>query len=81
MGQKGDKKRRESSGGGFFMEVEGNRRVILSGCCGIQAYAEDCICLRTPFGAVTVYGEQLEMGCMTVDGATVIGRLQRIEFS
>lgn len=81
MGQKGEKKRKGTSTGGFFMEVEGNRRVILSGCCGILAYAEDNICLRTSFGAVTVYGEQLEMGCMTVDGATVIGHLQRIEFS
>ena len=65
---------------GLLMEVEGNRRVILSGCKGILAYSEDCIRMRTPTGAVAVYGQQLEMGCMTVDGATVSGLLQRIEF-
>lgn len=65
--------------GGFFMEIEGRERVVLAGCRGIVAYAEDHVTLRTPFGAVTVYGQNLEMGCMTVDGATVSGTLQRIE--
>jgi len=77
MGQRGQKRAQ----GGLFMEIEGDRRVILSGCRGILAYAEDHISLRTATGAVTLYGQQLEMGCMTVDGATVTGRLQRIEFT
>lgn len=66
--------------GSFLMEAEGNRRVILSGCRGICGYTAECISLRTPFGAVAVYGSGLEMGCMTAEGATVIGRIQRIEF-
>lgn len=64
---------------GFFMELEGRERVVLSGCCGIDAYGEDYVALRTPFGRVRVYGQHLEMGCMTVDGATVLGRIHRIE--
>lgn len=80
MKSKKDKGFRQAVTGGFFMEVENRDRVILSGCVGIQAYAEDRICLHTPFGSVTVYGIQLEMGCVTVDGATVTGGLQRIEF-
>ena len=64
----------------FLMEVEGNQRVILSGCDGILTYGQERIALRTPFGRVTVYGQGLEMGCMTVDGATVTGGLQRIYF-
>ncbi len=70
---------RKEKTGGFFMEIEGRERVVLSGCRGIAAYAEDHVTLRTPFGAVTVYGQELEMGCMTVDGATVMGGIQRIE--
>lgn len=62
------------------MEVEGDRRVVLCGCQGIHAYTEECIALRTPFGVVSVYGQDLRMGCMTQEGATVTGRLQRIEF-
>lgn len=65
---------------GFFMEAEGNRRVVLCGCQGIVTYTGECIGLRTPFGGVIVYGQGLEMGCMTPDGATVTGRIQRIEF-
>ena len=63
----------------FWMEVEGKRRATLTGCQGILAYTEDRVSLRTNFGAVTIYGQGLEMGCMTPDGATVLGRLQRIE--
>lgn len=66
--------------GGLLMEVEGDRRAILSGCRGILSYTEDHIRLRVSTGAVSIYGQGLEMGCMTVDGATVSGRLQRIEF-
>ena len=66
--------------GGFFMEVEGNNRVYLSGCRGISAYNEDHVALRTAFGEVVLYGCNLEMGCMTTDGALVTGPLQRIEF-
>ena len=65
----------------FFMEVEGSRRVILTGCRGICTYTEECVALRTSFGSVTVYGQGLEMGCMTAEGATVMGRIQRIEFT
>lgn len=63
----------------FLMEVEGNRRAVLTGCSGIVTYTEDKITLRTPFGMVSVYGQGLEMGCMTAEGATVTGRLSRLE--
>lgn len=65
----------------FFMEVEGDSRVVLCGCRGICTYTEACVALRTPFGVVAVYGQGLEMGCMTAEGATVTGRIQRIELS
>ena len=64
----------------FFMEVEGDRRVMLSGCRGICTYTEERIALRTSFGVVSVYGQEMEMGCMTAEGATVTGKIQRIEF-
>ena len=69
-------KRMETS---FLMEVEGNERAILTGCQGILTYTEDCVSLRTAFGAVTVYGRGLQMGCMTPQGATVTGKLLRVE--
>lgn len=65
----------------FFAEIEGNRRVVLSGCRGISAYTEECVALRAPFGVVTLYGQNLTMGCMTAEGATVTGKIQRIELS
>ena len=67
--------------GGFFMEVEENRRVVLSGCRGICTYTEECVALRTPFGVVALYGQGLELGCMTAEGATVTGRIQRLELT
>lgn len=64
----------------FFMEVEGDKRIVLSGCQGICTYTEECIALRTPFGVVSLYGQDMEMGCMTAEEATVTGKIQRIEF-
>ena len=80
MGKKG-KLELWSKSNGFFMEVEGDRRVTLCGCRGIHTYTEGCVALRTPFGVVSLYGQSLEMGCMTPEGAVVMGSLQRIEFS
>ncbi len=62
------------------LEVESNRRVVISGCQGIVSYTDDSICLRTPEGQVSFLGRDLEMGCLSPDGATVTGVLQRIEF-
>lgn len=64
-----------------MLEVEGNRRVVVAGCSGILSYSEDCISLRTAEGQVSFLGRDLEMGCLSPDGATVTGVLQRIEFS
>ena len=61
------------------LEIEGSRRVVISGCRGIAAYTEECIRLRTPEGQVAFLGCGLEMGCLTEEGATVTGELQRIE--
>lgn len=66
--------------GTAFMEIEGNSRAVITGCRGIQTYGEDCICLRTCGGTVSFYGRDMEMGCLSSDGATVTGCLQRIEF-
>lgn len=66
--------------GAAVMEIEGSRRVVIGGCRGIASYTEECIRLRTPEGQVAFFGSGLEMGCLTEEGATVTGDLQRIEF-
>ncbi len=66
--------------GATFMEIEGDSRVVITGCKGIHTYSEECIRLCTARGSVSFYGRDLEMGCLSADGATVCGRLQRIEF-
>lgn len=66
--------------GATFMEIEGDSRAVVVGCKGIHTYSEECIRLCTATGSVSFYGRDLEMGCLSADGATVSGRLQRIEF-
>ena len=63
-----------------FMEIEGNSRVVITGCKGIHTYSEECVRLRTVQGLLTFYGRDMEMGCLSADGATIDGCLQRIEF-
>ena len=65
---------------GLFMEIEGNCRAVLTGCKVIETYMEDQVALRTSSGVVIVYGQNLELGCMTAEGATISGHLQRIEW-
>ena len=72
---------RKEKTGGFFMEIEEDRRVVLCGCRGIAVYTEEQVSLHTPFGQVSIFGQGLEMGCMTAEGATVVGRIQRVEFA
>ena len=71
---------RQKTVSGLLMEVEGNRRVVLAGCKGILTYTEECVRMRIGGGAVAIYGQRLEMGCMTAEGAVVTGLVQRIEF-
>lgn len=66
--------------GATFMEIEGDSRLVITGCKGIHTYSEECIRLCTANGYVSFYGRDLEMGCLSADGATVSGHLQRIEF-
>ncbi len=67
--------------GGSFIELEDNRRLVITGCKGIRSYTDDCIAVATPGGVVTVYGQGMEMGCLSEDGATVTGCIQRIELA
>lgn len=64
-----------------MLEIEENRRLVITGCRGIVTYTEDSICLRTSERLVTIYGCDLEMGCLSEDGAVVVGVIQRIEFT
>ena len=64
-----------------LLEMESDRRLVIEGCNGILAYTDDCIRLRVPEGELAVMGCGLGMGCLTAEGATVTGRIQRIEFS
>ncbi len=66
--------------GTSYIEIDGNTRVVIAGCKGIHTYSEECVSLRTADGIVSMYGRDLEMGCLSPDGATVTGCLQRIEF-
>lgn len=63
-----------------LLEIEGDRRAVVTGCQGILTYTEDCICLRTPEGRLAFFGRELEMSCLSTDGAIITGCLQRIEF-
>ena len=64
----------------MVLEIEGDSRVVITGCKGIHTYSEECIGICTAKGTVLFYGRDLEMGCLSADGATIFGCLQRIEF-
>ncbi len=63
-----------------FLEIEGNRRIVLTGCRSVAAYTEEMICLLTAGGKIAFFGTGLQLDCLSADEALVTGCLQRIEF-
>ena len=67
-------------GAASLVEIEGAHRLVATGCKGICTYTEDAVCIRVPEGVLGIYGDTLEMGCLSEDGVTVSGCIRRIEF-
>ena len=55
------------------LELCGNRRVVIEGCRGIQAYEEDQIRLSTTSGTIRFMG-------LTDDSAVITGYILSVEF-
>lgn len=62
------------------LELCGNRRVVIEGCRGIQAYEEDQIRLSTTSGTIRFMGRGLIMNCLTDDSAVITGYILSVEF-
>ncbi|MBQ9414733.1 MAG: YabP/YqfC family sporulation protein [Clostridia bacterium] len=66
--------------GDVHLDMAGNRRVIVEGCCDVLQYDEDVIRLRTRSGELRFRGSELCMGSLNKEGALISGRLLSVEF-
>lgn len=62
------------------IEMTGNRRAVVEGCCGIVEVEEGIIRLNTGSGILRFVGRDLGLSCMTEDSAVVTGFILSVEF-
>ena len=65
---------------GPYLELYGNREVVLDGCLGVYEYGDTFIKLRLKSGAVTVCGDGLEMIFFEEERIDIKGIITSVEF-
>ncbi len=63
-----------------YLELYGNREVVLDGCLGVYEYGDTFIKLRLKSGAVTVCGDGLEMIFFEGERIDIKGIITSVEF-
>lgn len=58
----------------------GNNKVVVSNYTGILEYEEYLVKLNSAQGTIFVYGDNLQIGELTVDDIMVYGRIHSVEF-
>lgn len=61
-----------------IIEVYGDRRVLIEGCCAVLQYAGNCIKLRNPCGTVCVVGCGLCMAEISKTQTIITGKVENI---
>jgi|GEM_PF-2222063 sporulation protein YqfC len=65
----------------MHIELYGNRKAVVEGCCGVLEYDDDVIRIRTRAQPVRFTGHGLAIRCLTVDALVVEGYITCIDFS
>ena len=63
-----------------YMEMLGNRQVIVDGSCGILDYDDKKIRLNTGKGTVCFEGSQLQIKSLDCEQAVITGLISLVEF-
>lgn len=62
------------------LEMVGSRQLYLEHHSGILSYADDCIDVNTPAGALRVTGEKLTLLAMTAGELRIGGTIRTVEW-
>lgn len=80
MYQKDIKYKQSPFGADFAMEINGNREISVEGLRGVAEYEESYIKLNAGKGSVVLFGNSFRITHFSVNGLTVIGNIEKIEF-
>lgn len=61
-----------------IIEVYGDRRVLVEGCCAVLQYAGNCIKLRNPSTIICVVGSDLHMVEISSSQTVITGKVENI---
>ena len=63
-----------------IIEIYGDRRVLIEGCCTVIQYGGSCIKLRNSCGVVCVCGCGLKMAELSYEKMIITGKIESISF-
>lgn len=58
-----------------LIEIIGENRVLIESHCGVIAYCDNEICVRTQIGCVRILGSKLTLAQMTKQQLVIIGKI------
>ncbi len=64
-----------------YIEMKGNREVVVEGCKSIEEYDENMIKIKVKKMSVIFFGRGLEIKCMNYDSLVIEGFITSVEFS
>lgn len=64
--------------GESLVEIAGYRRVLVEHHQGVVAYSREKVCVKVPYGVVSVCGEDLELMRMSKDQLIISGSIHSI---
>lgn len=62
------------------IEIKGNREAIIEGCKSITEYDENMVKINMHKMAISFFGRNMEIKCLTADSLVVRGFITSIEF-
>ena len=62
------------------IEIKGNREAIIEGCKSITEYDENMVKINMHKMAISFFGRNMEIKCLTSDSLVVRGFITSIEF-
>lgn len=69
---------KESLPGLPLVEIVGEHRVLIENHCGVNAYGPEEILVSVEKGNITVYGNSLELACMTRNQLIITGNIDGV---
>lgn len=64
-----------------LVELAGDRRVLIENHRGVSQYGCSEICVNVDYGSIYIYGQKLDLACMSKDQLIITGMIESVRLS